>query len=389
MSFSNYELYSDLVLGVDRSRIDNDAIKIISRLQKSGFAAFLVGGSIRDLLLRKSPKDFDIATDARPNQVKKLFRNCRIIGKRFKLAHIFFANQKIIEVATFRTETNSNESDEVEILARDNAYGSMGTDSLRRDITINGLFYDPLQGVIIDYVGGVDDMRKGLIKIIGDPDKRFTEDPVRIIRAIRQQARTGFKIERKTLQSLKGKIKLILECPSSRIYEEFKKDLSSGYFQEIIQLLEQEEILPLIMPELSTQIKQTLKMKDFLFCLKGLDRFALEGKAAPATTGLTILALFSLPEFELYRSLPECFGKQNILQDKIGKIFGALQVSKKEKHIIKTLLRAIWIAEFAHQRNRTIATRPRTFEYQQEISQLLNIININNSRAHLKKYIKF
>lgn len=385
MVFGNYELYSDLDLGVDRSRIDSDAIKIISRLQKAGFAAFLVGGSIRDLLLRKSPKDFDIATDARPNQVKKLFRNCRIIGKRFKLAHIFFANQKIIEVATFRGDNSSGE--EVEILAKDNTYGSMETDALRRDITINGLFYDPLQGAVIDYLGGVDDMRKGLIKIIGDPDKRFTEDPIRIIRAIRQQARTGFKIERKTLQSLKTKIPLLLECPASRIYEEFKKDLFSGYFQEIIQLMQQEEILPLILPNLSEQLKINHKMRDFLFCLKGLDRLALEGKAAAPTVGLTILALFSLPEFELYKSLPECFEKQTHLQDQISNVFGALQVSKKEKHIIKTLLRAIWIAEFAHSRKRQ--TRPRTFEFQEEISQLLNILNINNSKAHLRRYIKF
>ncbi|MCB0309961.1 MAG: polynucleotide adenylyltransferase PcnB, partial [Bdellovibrionales bacterium] len=189
-------IYSRSQHNISRSAIDKDALKIMYRLLRHNYEAFLVGGGVRDLLLEKEPKDFDISTDATPNQIRSLFRNCRIIGRRFKLAHIYFRGGKIIEVSTFRDESAPIDVQDDEELRRygrdvkrDNRYGTAETDAFRRDITINGLFYDLSNFSVIDYVGGMSDLRAKIIRVIGNPDERFQEDPVRMLRVIRHAAR--------------------------------------------------------------------------------------------------------------------------------------------------------------------------------------------------------
>ncbi|MBL7662153.1 poly(A) polymerase [bacterium] len=218
--------------------IDEDALKVISRLHRHGHIAYLVGGGVRDLLLGKTPKDFDIGTSATTEEVRKLFRNSRIIGRRFPLNHVFFPGQKILEVSTFRSEAklDSEGSDEVvetqkktvHLTRTDNTYGTAESDALRRDLTINGLFYDPETRSVIDYVGGLEDLERGVIRMIGNPGQRFNEDPVRMIRAIRHTARTGFVIEAETYDALLGSVQLITLSATARIHEEFLRELNGG-----------------------------------------------------------------------------------------------------------------------------------------------------------------
>jgi poly(A) polymerase len=207
------EVYQDQIVA---ERIDPDAVKVLKRLARHGHTAYLVGGGVRDLLLGRAPKDFDIATSARPSEMRRLFRNCRIIGRRFRLAHILFAGGKIIEVATFRRDPRDSrdEAEEVEdvdpegrvqnlrphgddadlLIRQDNTFGDPHEDAIRRDFTINGLFYDLERDEVIDYVGGVTDLRAGVVRTIGAPDVRFREDPIRILRAIKFSARLDLGI---------------------------------------------------------------------------------------------------------------------------------------------------------------------------------------------------
>src|SRR6476646_6245338 len=182
---------------ISRKQIDPDALKVLYRLSAAGYKAYLVGGSVRDLLLGRTPKDFDIGTDAHPQAVRRLFRNCRMIGRRFRLAHILFANGKVVEVATFRRPpAPAAEGKGPELLpTEDNTFGTPREDAYRRDFTINGLFYDIATYAVIDHVGGLDDLAAGLIRTIGDPDIRFQEDPVRLLRAIKFAARLSFGFE--------------------------------------------------------------------------------------------------------------------------------------------------------------------------------------------------
>jgi poly(A) polymerase len=185
---------------IDHSLIDADALWVLKKLKDAGYIAYLVGGSVRDLLIKEAPKDFDISTNAKPEEIKDVFkRQCLLIGRRFRLAHIRFGH-KVIEVATFRS--GDNESD---LIIRDNQWGSEEEDVLRRDFTINGLCYDPTTRTIIDYVGGWEDIHKKLLRSIGDPRVRFKQDPVRMIRLLKFRARIAFEIEEDSKKAL-------LEC---------------------------------------------------------------------------------------------------------------------------------------------------------------------------------
>ena len=166
---------------VSRKDIDDDALKVLYRLKNAGFLGYLVGGGVRDLLLARKPKDFDISTDAHPPQVKKLFRNCFIIGRRFRLCHVRFG-RKVIEVSTFRRQAEPEEGET--LIRRDNTFGTPEEDAFRRDFTVNALFYDVATFSIIDYVGGLEDVQQKVIRTIGDPVVRFREDPVRMLRAV-------------------------------------------------------------------------------------------------------------------------------------------------------------------------------------------------------------
>jgi len=180
--------------------VDEDALWVVKRLRAKGFEAYLTGGCVRDLLLGRNPKDFDVATVAHPNQVRAVFRNCRLVGRRFRLAHVFFPSGKVIETATFRANPTDTLEDLPEdlLVERDNVFGTVEEDARRRDLTINGLFYDPIGGKVLDYVDGRRDLEARLIRTIGDPEIRFQEDPVRILRAIKFATRLGFGFDDKT-----------------------------------------------------------------------------------------------------------------------------------------------------------------------------------------------
>jgi poly(A) polymerase len=217
--------------------IDGDAERVVRKLIRYGHEAYLVGGCVRDIWLEREPKDFDVATSATPNEIRGLFRNCRIIGRRFQLAHIFFG-RKIIETSTFRKKPRSDSKDgENLLIRRDNVFGNDREDAQRRDFTMNGLFYNVKTDEIIDYVGGLPDLEARLVRTIGDPDIRFREDPVRMLRAIKFAARLGFEIEERTYRAIRQHRRELSKCAPSRVLEELYRLLRSGAAQRSMELL--------------------------------------------------------------------------------------------------------------------------------------------------------
>ena len=214
---------------ISRKYIDREALKVLYRLKDAGFTAYLVGGSVRDMLLKRRPKDFDVGTNARPEQIRKIFRHSRIIGKRFRLVHVYFRGGKIIEVSTFRKQTDYDDREAArEELSNSDIFGEPREDAFRRDLTINGLFYNIANFSIIDYVGGMSDLRNGIVRAIGDPERRFLRDPVRMMRAIRHAARINFTIEPVTWRAIKANNEKIRLCAIPRVRDEWLKDLQSG-----------------------------------------------------------------------------------------------------------------------------------------------------------------
>jgi len=212
---------------ISRSRIDEDALKVLNRLTRYNHTAYLVGGGVRDLLLDRAVKDFDIATSAHPQEIKNLFRNCRLIGRRFRLAHVLFRGGKVIEVSTFRKQTGF--SDDVDLLIKsDNTFGTPEEDARRRDFTINGLFYSITDFSVIDYVDGLEDLKRRLVRTIGDPNIRLREDPIRSLRAVRIAARIGFEIEAETRKAMTAHREEIWKSATPRIVDEFVRMLNQG-----------------------------------------------------------------------------------------------------------------------------------------------------------------
>jgi poly(A) polymerase len=229
---------------VSRAQISQNALKVLYRLRDAGYQAFLVGGGVRDLLLGREPKDFDIATDAHPEDVRRLFRNCRLIGRRFRLAHVYFGRD-IVEVATFRAAEDDGDAldesllvkdDEGRIL-RDNRYGTIDDDVWRRDFTANSLYYNIADFSIWDYTGGVDDIRAGVLRLIGEPEARYREDPVRLLRAVRFAAKLGFRIEPATEAPLRTLSASLEAVPPARLFDEVLKLFLGGHAVPSYELL--------------------------------------------------------------------------------------------------------------------------------------------------------
>lgn len=228
---------------ISRKDISENALKVMYRLNKAGYEAWLVGGGVRDLLLGKKPKDFDVTTNATPEQVRKLFRNCRLVGRRFRLAHVMFGPE-IIEVATFRGHHEGNVSDRTTsqrgqngMLLRDNIFGSIEEDAQRRDFTINSLYYSVADFTVRDYVGGMKDLKDGVIRLIGNPETRYREDPVRMLRAVRFAAKLGMRISPETAEPIPRLATLLNDIPPARLFEESLKLLQAGYGYETYNLL--------------------------------------------------------------------------------------------------------------------------------------------------------
>lgn len=240
------KIYSQEEHGIPIDQIDPDALYVMHKLNQAGYTAYLVGGGVRDLLLQKTPKDFDISTSAEPEEIKRLFRNSILIGRRFRLAHIRFG-RKVLEVSTFRS--GDNEADT--LIVRDNVWGTPEEDVLRRDFTINGLFYDPETQTIIDYVGGYPDIQRKYLRTIGQPFLRFKQDPVRMIRLIKFQARFGLEVDPETNIALLECRPEILKSSPARLLEELLRMLESGSSQAFFRLMTDQGMLQLIMPYLA------------------------------------------------------------------------------------------------------------------------------------------
>ncbi|MGH8506580.1 MAG: polynucleotide adenylyltransferase PcnB [Stenotrophobium sp.] len=212
---------------ISRSQISPGALKVLYTLKDAGYEAYLVGGGVRDLLAGLTPKDFDIATSAHPEQVKALFRSCRLIGRRFVICHVRFGSE-IIEVTTFRGPiTDSHERDETGRILSDNEYGTLEQDAFRRDFSINALYYDIRDYSIVDYADGLGDLREGVVRLIGDPEQRYREDPVRMLRAVRIAQKMGFTIDERSLAMIKSLGHLLCEIPAARLFDEILKVLQS------------------------------------------------------------------------------------------------------------------------------------------------------------------
>ena len=266
---------------ISRRNIDPDALKVLYRLKNHGFTAYLVGGSVRDLMLGRRPKDFDIGTNAHPNQIRKLFRNCFLVGRRFRLAHIRFG-PKIIETSTFRRapETPADADEHSDLLQRhDNTFGTPEEDARRRDFTINGLFYDISTFSVIDHVGGLADLERRVIRSIGNPDIRFREDPVRMIRAVRFASRLGFTIEPETWASIQRHSAEILKASPPRMLEEIHRLFAFRSGEKAFRLLAESGLMKFLFPEAQSHLDMLGSDSPLWHCLRGLDGLDMPGES--------------------------------------------------------------------------------------------------------------
>lgn len=252
---------------ISRKNISDSALKVMSRLRSQGHQAYLVGGAVRDLLLGNQPKDFDIATDATPEQVNDLFRNSRIIGRRFRIVHVRFGRE-IIEVTTFRGHHDSGDESKGNnsghhsrqsasgLLLRDNVYGTLEEDAVRRDLTVNALYYDAGTFEVYDHVHGLADLERRAICIIGDPQQRYTEDPVRMLRVLRFAAKLGFDIDDDTAAAIPRCAHLLGEIPAARLFDEFLKLFLSGYASATLEQLMQHDLLRYLFPDTDAYLQE-------------------------------------------------------------------------------------------------------------------------------------
>lgn len=279
--------------GLSRESISSSARRTISTLQDKGFSAFVVGGAVRDLLLGLKPKDFDVATDATPEQVRGLFRRSRIIGRRFRLVHVLFGGE-MVEVSTFRAEhavadTETGATDEHGRILRDNVFGNQKEDAARRDFTINALFYDPTTEKIHDYCGGLPDLKARKLRMIGDPEARYREDPVRMLRAVRLAAKLGCQIESATRAPIRKLASLLQNVPPSRLFEEMLKLLLSGQAARAVGQLRTQGLHHGVLPMLDVILEQPLGERFVMLALERTDERVRDGK--PVSPGFLFAAL--------------------------------------------------------------------------------------------------
>jgi poly(A) polymerase len=335
-------------------QIDPDALRVVQRLRRYQHKAYLVGGCVRDLLLGRRPKDFDVATSATPNEIRRCFRNCRIIGRRFRLAHVFFG-RKIVEVATFRAnpraiddepgEANGNgEQASTDLLIRhDNVFGTAEEDARRRDFTINGLFFDVESAQVIDHVGGLPDLEARLVRTIGDPDIRFREDPVRILRAVKFAARCNLTIEAETFQRMMDHKAELAKCAQARVTEEFYRLLRAGASRRSFELLVETGLLEFLVPELAQawsredsdpEVKQ--RIQRFWAYLAALDESIIARDETP--TDAMILATFLLPPL---RDVLGGEGQPSLAQivgQSVEPILARLKASRRDSELCRQIL---------------------------------------------------
>ena len=295
---------------IDRNLLSNAALKTTEGLHKAGFEAYIVGGAVRDLLLNRTPKDFDIATDATPEEVNRIFRRSRIIGKRFRLVHVLFGDETI-EVSTFRgshLETEADTKGDSKIndsgrIIRDNVFGSIIDDAVRRDFTANALYYNPASQEVLDFHHGYDDIKVGILRMIGKPETRYAEDPVRMLRAVRLSAKLGLKIEQATQAPIAKMADLLQDVPPSRLFDEMLKLFLSGHAMESVSALREQHLHHGLLPMLDVVLEQPMGERFVMLALKNTDDRILSGKSAnPSFLFATLLWHEMLASWEVYKA---------------------------------------------------------------------------------------
>ncbi len=335
---------------ISRTQISENALKVLYRLKKSGYEAYLVGGCVRDLLLGLEPKDFDVATDASPEQVRKVFRNCRLIGRRFRLAHVHFGRE-IIEVATFRSSDEGEKLDrkvgEDGRLLRDNVFGSLADDVWRRDFTANALYYNIRDFSIVDYTGGMDDHAAGVLKLIGDPATRYREDPVRMIRAVRFAVKLGFNLDPATEKPIFELAPLLKGIPAARLYDEALKLFLSGKAVQTFEMLRHYGLFSGLFPQSDQCLESEENHFPRVFIAKALDnsdRRIAEGKTI---TPYFLLSAFlwesvqSLAVEKMQQGEEESFAFQHAASEVLSKQVKSISIPKR----VTQSMREVWLLQ--------------------------------------------
>lgn len=342
---------------ISRKDISENALKVLYRLNKAGYEAYLVGGGVRDLLLGKKPKDFDVTTNATPEQMRKLFRNCRLVGRRFRLAHVMFGPE-VIEVATFRGNQPANGNEETDrnalqrgqngMLLRDNVFGSLEEDAIRRDLTINSLYYSAADFTVRDYVGGLQDLQQGIIRLIGDPETRYREDPVRMLRVVRFAAKLKMSVAAETAEPIPRLATLLKDIPSARLFEESLKLLQAGYgYETYLQLCQYQLFQPLfpLITRFFTEKGDSNMEQMIARVLKNTDnRIHSQMRINPA---FLFAAMFWYPQIETAQRISQEGGLNwydafaLAMNDVLDEACRALAIPKR----ITSLIRDIWLLQ--------------------------------------------
>lgn len=330
---------------LSRREIPENVLKVLYRLHRSGHTAYLCGGSVRDLLIGRKPKDFDVATSAHPNEVRRVFRNSRIIGRRFRLVHVVFQDD-VVEVSTFRREPESRPDDEELLVTDDNVFGSPLQDARRRDFTVNGLFYNIADFSVIDFVGGLDDIEQKTIRVIGDPDLRFREDPVRMLRAIEFASRLGFEIEHESWEAIVRHSREIVKASTPRVSEEILELLRRGCSHDAFRLFLRSGLLSVLMPELAILLERSAS-EYFWTMMTVLDRTIRSGRRVSDPVLLSILflpvILDEIEKDELRRgSRMKLTEVMLFIRESLQPFFQRMALSAGTRHLVEQAVESLW-----------------------------------------------
>ncbi|MGY6274460.1 polynucleotide adenylyltransferase PcnB [Methylomonas sp. MgM2] len=346
---------------ISRSQISENALKVLQRLKKADYEAYLVGGCVRDLLLGREPKDFDVATNASPEQVKQVFRNCRIIGRRFRLAHVFFGRE-IIEVATFRgSEPDSSDQQLIHEdgrLLRDNVFGTLEEDVWRRDFTVNALYYNIRDFSVVDYTGGMQDHANAILRLIGDPEIRYREDPVRMLRAIRFAVKLGFSLHPDTENPIYTHAELLQSIPAARLYDEVLKLFLVGYGLQTFEMLRHYGLFAILFP--ATEKCLETQDHDFprLFLIRALENSDQRYADGKSLTPYFLLAALMWEPLQLTanklirRGENETVAYQTAANEILSK---QIKITAMPRHITQSM-RDVWFLQ--NKFGRTVGARP-------------------------------
>lgn len=330
---------------ISRKLVPENTLKVLYRLHRSGYRAYLCGGSVRDLLLNRAPKDFDVVTDAHPMAVRRLFRNSRVIGRRFRLVHVMFQDG-IVEVSTFRREPEARPEGEDLLVTDDNTFGTPEEDARRRDFTVNALFYNIADFSIIDYVSGLEDLDDRLIRVIGNPDIRFREDPVRMMRAVEFAARLDFEIEADTWDAIVRHADEILKASPARVSEEILELLRRGWSLESFELMMDTGLLKPLVPALYDELESG-ESEYFWRMLEVLDRTIQSGRAFHDSVYWSVLLLPTLlrvveAEEKARGGRLRPIDVMGAIRDVAGPMSQRMMLAAGTRHHVEQLLDTLW-----------------------------------------------